>query len=123
MGGHRERTLERLGRGVFDVLVIGGGIVGGRVAFDAARLGLRVALVDAGDFGGATSGASARLVHGGLRYLGMGDFRLVRMALRERNVLASRVAPHLVRALPFVLSAAGGRCQIWRCAAWSCAPR
>ena len=109
MGGHRERTLEELGRGVFDVLVIGGGIVGSRVAFDAARLGIRVALVDAGDFGGATSGASARLVHGGLRYLGTGDFRLVRTALRERDVFASRVAPHLVRPLPFVLSAAGGR--------------
>ena len=117
MGGHRERTLEELGRGVFDVLVIGGGIVGSRVAFDAARLGLRVALVDAGDFGGATSGASARLVHGGLRYLGTGDFRLVRTALRERDVLASRVAPHLVRPLPFVLSAAGGRRQRSRCAA------
>jgi glycerol-3-phosphate dehydrogenase len=117
MGGHRERILERLGRGVFDVLVIGGGIVGGRVAFDAARLGLRVALVDAGDFGGATSGASARLVHGGLRYLGTGDFRLVRMALRERNVLAFRVAPHLVRPLPFVLSVTGGRRQRSRCAA------
>jgi glycerol-3-phosphate dehydrogenase len=117
MGGHRERTLEELGRGVFDVLVIGGGIVGGRVAFDAARLGLRVALVDAGDFGGATSGASARLVHGGLRYLGTGDLRLVRTALRERDVFASRVAPHLVRPLPFVLSAAGGRRQRSRCAA------
>ena len=117
MGGHEERTLEELGRGVFDVLVIGGGIVGGRVAFDAARLGLRVALVDAGDFGGATSGASARLVHGGLRYLGTGDFRLVRTALRERDVFASRVAPHLVRPLPFVLSAAGGRRQRSRCAA------
>jgi len=101
---------------VYDVLVIGG-IVGARVAFDAALAGLRVALVDAGDFGGATSGASARLVHGGLRHLCTGDFRLVRMALRERNVLASRVAPHLVRSLPFVLSAAGGRRQIWRCAA------
>jgi glycerol-3-phosphate dehydrogenase len=117
MGGYRERALEELGRGVFDVLVIGGGIVGARIAFDAARLGLRVALVDAGDFGGATSGASARLVHGGLRYLGTGEFRLVRMALRERNVLASRVAPHLVRPLPFVLSAAGGRRQRSRCAA------
>jgi glycerol-3-phosphate dehydrogenase len=116
MGRYRERTAEELGRGVFDVLVIGGGIVGARVAFDAALAGLRVALVDAGDFGGATSGASARLVHGGLRYLGTGDFRLVRMALRERNVLASRVAPHLVRPLPFVLSAAGGRHQISRCA-------
>ena len=109
--------MEELGRGVFDVLVIGGGIVGSRVAFDAARLGLRVALVDAGDFGGATSGASARLVHGGLRYLGTGEFRLVRTALRERDVLASRVAPHLVKPLPIVLSAAGGRRQRSRCAA------
>jgi glycerol-3-phosphate dehydrogenase len=109
MGRHRERPVEELSRGVFDLLVIGGGIVGARVAFDAARAGLRVALVDAGDFGGATSGASARLVHGGLRYLGTGDFRIVRMASRERNVLASRVAPHLVRPLPFVLRAAGGR--------------
>jgi glycerol-3-phosphate dehydrogenase len=117
MGGHEERTLEELGRGVFDVLVIGGGIVGSRVAFDAVRLGLRVALVDAGDFGGATSGASARLVHGGLRYLGTGEFRLVRTALREREVLASRVAPHLVKPLPFVLSAVGGRRQRSRCAA------
>jgi glycerol-3-phosphate dehydrogenase len=117
MSSNRERTVEELGRGVFDVLVIGGGIVGARVAFDAALAGLRVALVDAGDFGGATSGASARLVHGGLRYLGTGDFRLVRMASRERNVLASRVAPHLVRPLPFVLSAAGGRRQRSRCAA------
>jgi glycerol-3-phosphate dehydrogenase len=117
MGGIREHMPEELGQGVFDLLVIGGGIVGSRVAFDAARLGLRVALVVAGDFGGATSGASARLVHGGLRYLGTGDFRLVRTALRERDVLASRVAPHLVRSLPFVLSAAGGRRQRSRCAA------
>jgi glycerol-3-phosphate dehydrogenase len=115
MGRHRGRPVEELSRGVFDLLVIGGGIVGARVAFDAARAGLRVALVDAGDFGGATSGASARLVHGGLRYLGTGDFRLVRMALRERNVLASRVAPHLITPLPFVLCAAGGRRS--RCAA------
>ena len=113
----RERTLEELGSGVFDLLVIGGGIVGARVTFDAARVGLRVALVDAGDFGGATSGASARLIHGGLRYLGRGDLRLVRTALRERDILVSRVAPHLVRPLPFVLSAAGGRRQRSRCAA------
>ena len=59
IGGHRECTLEKRGRGLFDVLVIGDGIVGGRVAFDAARAGLRVALMEAGDFGGATSGASA----------------------------------------------------------------
>ncbi|HEX6709021.1 MAG TPA: FAD-dependent oxidoreductase, partial [Rubrobacter sp.] len=115
MSGLREHALEVLGLGVIDVLVVGGGIVGSRVAFDAARAGLRVALVDAGDFGGATSGASARLVHGGLRYLRTGNVRLVRTALRERNLLASRVAPHLVRPLPFVLSAAGG--QRSQCAA------
>ena len=115
MSQRRERALEELGLGVFDVLVIGGGIVGSRVAFDAARAGLRVALVDAGDFGGATSGASARLVHGGLRYLRTGSVGLVRTALRERNVLASRIAPHLVRPLPFVLSMSGG--QRSKCAA------
>ena len=115
MSALRERALEELGSGVFHLLVIGGGIIGARVAFDAARAGLQVALVDAGDFGGATSGASARLIHGGFRYLGTGDFRLVRSALRERDVLASRVAPHLVRPLPFVLSATGGRRS--RCAA------
>jgi glycerol-3-phosphate dehydrogenase len=100
-----------------DVLVIGGGILRSRVAFDAARSGLRVGLVDAGDFGGATSGASARLIHGGLRYLGTGGVRLVRAALRERDILASRIAPHLVRPLPFVLSVAGERHQRSRCAA------
>jgi glycerol-3-phosphate dehydrogenase len=91
--------------------------VGSRVAFDAARCGLRVALVDAGDFGGATSGASARLLHGGLRYLGTGGFLLVRSALGERDILASCIAPHLVRPLPFVLSVAGGRRHRFRCAA------
>ncbi|MGH3145981.1 MAG: glycerol-3-phosphate dehydrogenase/oxidase [Rubrobacter sp.] len=104
MNVRRERTLEELGQGVFDVLVVGGGIVGSRVAWDAARVGLRVALVDAGDFGGATSSSSARLVHGGLRYLKTGDIGLVRTALRERNALASRIAPHLVRPMPFVLA-------------------
>ena len=117
MSGIRERALEELGLGEFDVLVVGGGIVGSRVAFDAARYGLRVALVDAGDFGGATSGASARLIHGGLRYLGTGGVRLVRAALRERDILASRIAQHLVRPLPFVLTVAGGRRQRSRCAA------
>jgi glycerol-3-phosphate dehydrogenase len=115
--GPRERVLEELGAGVFDVLVVGGGIIGSRVAFDATRYGLRVAQVDAGDFGGATSGASARLIHGGLRYLGTGGVRLVRSALRERDILASRIAPHLVRPQPFLLSVAGGKRELSRCAA------
>ncbi len=117
MSGPRVRALEELGTGVFDVLVIGGGIIGSRAAFDAARYGLRVALVDAGDFGGATSGASARLIHGGLRYLGTGGVSLVRAALRERDILASRIAPHLVRPQPFLLSVAGGNRERVRCAA------
>ena len=65
----RERSLDRLRLDTFDLLVIGGGIVGARVAFEAAHTGLRVALVEAGDFGGAPSGASGKLIHGGLRYL------------------------------------------------------
>lgn len=117
MSGLRERTLEELGSGVFDVLVIGGGIVGSRVAWDAARAGLRVALVDAKDFGGATSSASARLVHGGLRYLRTGEVRLVRTALRERDALGSRIAPHLVRTLPFLLASAKSPRQRSKCAA------
>jgi glycerol-3-phosphate dehydrogenase len=76
-----------LSTGTFDVLVVGGGIVGARIAFEASRSGLKVALVDAGDFGGATSSASGKLVHGGLRYLRTGKVRLVREAHRERRVL------------------------------------
>jgi glycerol-3-phosphate dehydrogenase len=101
---NRERSMELLRRCTFDLLVIGGGIVGSRVALEASHAGLQVALVDAGDFGGATSSASGKLVHGGLRYLRAGRFRLVREALRERRVLATRVAPHLVRPLPVLLA-------------------
>jgi len=100
----REQSLERLCAGAFDVLVIGAGIVGARIAFEAARSGLKVALVDGGDFGGATSSASGKLVHGGLRYLRTGSLRLVWEACRERRVLADRIAPHLVRRLPFLLA-------------------
>jgi glycerol-3-phosphate dehydrogenase len=100
----RERSLERLSTEAFDVLVVGGGIVGARISLEASRAGLKVALVDAGDFGGATSSASGKLVHGGLRYLRAGRVRLVREAHRERRVLAGRVAPHLVRRLPFLLA-------------------
>ena len=103
----RERSLDRLRLDTFDLLVIGGGIVGARVAFEAAYTGLRVALVDAGDFGGATSSASGKLIHGGLRYLRTGGMRFVREARREQRLLAGRVAPHLVRRLPLLLTAVG----------------
>jgi glycerol-3-phosphate dehydrogenase len=99
----RAYWLHRLTEESVDLLVIGAGIVGSRVAYEAANRGLRVALVDANDFGSATSAASSKLLHGGLRYLATGDFRLVRKLQVERNALASRIATHLVRPLPLLL--------------------
>lgn len=86
----------------FDVAVIGGGIIGCGIARDAALRGLRVALFERRDFGSGTTSASTRIVHGGLRYLEMLDFRLVRIDLRERETLL-RIAPHLVRPLEFLI--------------------
>jgi glycerol-3-phosphate dehydrogenase len=99
----RARALEELASRDFDLLVVGGGIIGAGVAATAARHGLAVALVERGDFGGETSSASSKLVHGGLRYLRLGDVRLVREAHEERRHLMTRVAPHLVRPMPFLL--------------------
>ena len=82
--------------------IIGGGIIGCGIARDAALRGLRVALVDKQDFGSGTTAASTRIVHGGLRYLEMLDFRLVRLDLRERETLL-RIAPHLVKPLEFLI--------------------
>ncbi|TMK69967.1 MAG: glycerol-3-phosphate dehydrogenase/oxidase [Actinobacteria bacterium] len=98
----RGAAIERLAGGEFDLLVIGGGIIGAGIAALAARNGLAVALVDKGDFGGATSTASSKLIHGGLRYLRLGDDRLVRESLQERRLLSRVVTPHLVRRIPFV---------------------
>ena len=86
----------------FDVVVIGGGIVGCGIARDAALRGLRVALVERRDFGSGTTSASTRIVHGGLRYLEMLDFALVRLDLRERQTLL-RIASHLVKPLEFLI--------------------
>ena len=99
----RAAAREALARTDFDLLVIGGGVIGAATAAHAAREGLAVALVDAGDFGSGTSSASSKLVHGGLRYLRLGDLRLVREAHRERRTLTGPVAPHLVHRLPFLL--------------------
>jgi glycerol-3-phosphate dehydrogenase len=97
-----------------DLLVIGGGITGAGVARDAALRGIRTALVDQGDFGWATSSNSSRLIHGGLRYLEQGAFRLVFEASRERRVLM-RIAPHLVRPLPFLFPVyRGARVPAWK---------
>ena len=98
----RVAALERLAARQFDLLVVGGGIVGAGIAEAASAHGLDVALVDKGDFGGATPSASSKLIHGGLRYLRLGDVGLVREAHQERRVLMNVVAPHLVRRLPFL---------------------
>jgi glycerol-3-phosphate dehydrogenase len=87
---------------LFDLAVVGGGINGAGIARDAAGRGLKVALLEQGDLGGATSSASTKLVHGGLRYLERFEFRLVAEALAEREVLL-RTAPHVVWPLEFVL--------------------
>jgi glycerol-3-phosphate dehydrogenase len=91
-----------LGSTSFDLVIIGGGIIGAGIARDAAMRGLSVALFEKADYGGGTTAGSTRLIHGGLRYLEMFDFRLVRIDLREREILL-RIAPHLVRPLAFVL--------------------
>src|SRR5207237_726216 len=98
----RDDAIERLASRPFDLLVIGGGIVGAGIAEAATAHGLDVALVDRGDFGGATSSASSKLIHGGLRYLRLGDVGLVREAHEERRILMQTVAPHLVQQLPFL---------------------
>jgi glycerol-3-phosphate dehydrogenase len=104
----RSEVWDRLGRVTFDILVIGAGIIGSRIAFEASLAGLSVALVDAGDFGGATSSGSSKLIHGGFRYLPMGDLALVWESQRERSALMGHVAPHLVRRMPMVLAAYKG---------------
>src|SRR5581483_3673460 len=98
----RVKAIEQLASRELDLLVVGGGIVGAGIAEAATAAGLDVALVDKGDFAGATSSASSKLVHGGLRYLRLGDVGLVREAHHERRVLMNIVAPHLVRRLPFL---------------------
>ncbi|HWG14100.1 MAG TPA: glycerol-3-phosphate dehydrogenase/oxidase [Streptosporangiaceae bacterium] len=98
----RAAVLERLGGAEFDLLVIGGGITGVGTALDAASRGLRVALVEARDLASGTSSRSSKLIHGGLRYLEQFDFKLVWEALRERDLLVSKLAPHLVKPVSFL---------------------
>src|SRR4051794_30196156 len=98
----RDAALARMRAERFDLLVVGGGITGAGIALDAATRGLSVALVEAGDLALGTSSRSSKLIHGGLRYLEMLDFGLVREALRERRLLLTRLAPHLVRPVEFM---------------------
>jgi glycerol-3-phosphate dehydrogenase len=109
-----KRAPETLAEEVFDLLVLGGGIVGAGVALDATLRGLRVALIDKGDFASGTSSVSSKLIHGGLRYLEIGDFGLVYEALHERRLLLANAA-HLVRPLRFVLPFyRGARLPPWK---------
>ncbi|WP_242613489.1 glycerol-3-phosphate dehydrogenase/oxidase [Herbihabitans rhizosphaerae] len=98
----RELAWRRLGEETFDVVVIGGGVVGVGTALDAATRGLRVALVEARDLASGTSSRSSKLFHGGLRYLEQLEFGLVREALRERELMLTRLAPHLVKPVSFL---------------------
>ena len=98
----RQRAIAALTDGELDLIVVGGGITGTGAALDAATRGLRVGLVEAHDLAAGTSSASSKLIHGGLRYLEMGDVGLVREALRERELLLTHTAPHLVEPVPFL---------------------
>jgi len=98
----RAESFDALASHEFDILVIGGGVVGCGAALDAVTRGLSTALVEQRDWGSGTSSRSSKLIHGGLRYLEMLDFGLVKEALRERGLLLQRLAPHLVRPVPFL---------------------
>jgi glycerol-3-phosphate dehydrogenase len=105
--GSREMAIEVLaGTGAdgseLDVLVVGGGVVGAGTALDAVTRGLTTGLIEQRDLASGTSSRSSKLIHGGLRYLEMLDFGLVREALEERGLLLTRLAPHLVRPVPFL---------------------
>ncbi|NPC97516.1 glycerol-3-phosphate dehydrogenase/oxidase [Nocardioides sp. zg-DK7169] len=100
--GSRAAALEAMASEPLDVLVVGGGVVGAGAALDAVTRGLSVGLVEQRDLASGTSSRSSKLVHGGLRYLEMLDFALVREALHERGLLLTRLAPHLVRPVAFL---------------------
>ncbi|MFI0940451.1 glycerol-3-phosphate dehydrogenase/oxidase [Streptomyces sp. NPDC021020] len=98
----RAAAIARMAEQELDILVVGGGVVGAGTALDAVTRGLSTGLVEARDWAAGTSSRSSKLIHGGLRYLEMLDFALVREALKERGLLLERLAPHLVRPVPFL---------------------
>jgi glycerol-3-phosphate dehydrogenase len=98
----RENAIASLASEEFDILIIGGGVNGVGAALDAVSRGLRVALVEAHDFAAGTSSRSSKLIHGGLRYLEQYDFKLVREALHERELMVSTQCPHLVKPVSFL---------------------
>ena len=100
--GERDAAIAAMAGTELQVLVVGGGVVGAGVALDAATRGLATGLVEARDFAAGTSSRSSKLIHGGLRYLEQLNFGLVREALTERGLLMQRIAPHLIRPVPFL---------------------
>jgi glycerol-3-phosphate dehydrogenase len=98
----RTAALSALATEDFDILVIGGGVNGAGVALDAVSRGLKVALVESHDYAAGTSSRSSKLIHGGLRYLEQYDFKLVREALHERELMVSTQCPHLVKPVSFL---------------------
>src|SRR4051794_8787677 len=102
-----RRNLSQLVDRKFDLLVVGAGIQGACIAWDASLRGLSVAILDCGDFGAATSANSLRIVHGGLRYLARGELPRMRESIRERTALL-RIAPHLVEPLPVLVPTSAG---------------
>ena len=97
-----KRFIEKPGTDVFDVIIIGGGITGAAAAYEAASRGLKTALVEKGDFSCATSSATSKLIHGGLRYLANAEFGLVRESLKERRTLEN-IAPNFVYPIPMMM--------------------
>jgi alkyldihydroxyacetonephosphate synthase len=106
----RSTSLRRFAEELFDLAVIGGGITGAGIACDAARRGMKVALVEKGDFAGGTSSRSSKMIHGGLRYLSQLDLKLVRESLAERQRLLA-LAPHLVHPTPHLIPSYKGRLE------------
>ena len=98
----RSLDLERVAEETFDLVIIGGGVVGAGTALDAASRGLSVAIIEQRDWASGTSSRSSKLIHGGLRYLEQFDFGLVKEALTEQTLLLDRLAPHLVKPVPFL---------------------
>jgi glycerol-3-phosphate dehydrogenase len=97
-----NRFIENHNGRLYDIIVIGGGITGAAVAYEAASRGLSVALVEKGDFGAATSSATSKMIHGGLRYLANFEFAIVRESLKERRILEN-IAPNFVYPIPFMV--------------------
>jgi glycerol-3-phosphate dehydrogenase len=99
---NRQHALDRMQNEVFDVVIVGGGVVGAGAAVDAATRGLSVALIEQRDWAAGTSSRSSKLIHGGLRYLEQFDFDLVLEAKREQSLMLGRLCPHLVQPIPFL---------------------